>query len=158
MRIQQRKEQRQRKIDFVTMLKSCVELTSRTRFQKVVSLFEGDVSNCRLQPRARNAVRFNPALAAQRLKPFAREDPSQHASRLNTLRDGRSLTSFGLPSGALSCEQARWQALDDELEREELFEEYARMQPPSPTYPPSPVQPPSPDMPSRTCRSSCSGT
>ena len=57
-----RKEQRQRKIDFVTMLKGCAELTSRTRFRAVVGLFE--------------------------------QDP-------------------------------RWAALDDELEREELFEEYA---------------------------------
>ena len=57
-----RKDQRQKKIDFVTMLKACVELTSRTRYQRVLSLFAAD---------------------------------------------------------------PRWLALDDELEREELFEEYA---------------------------------
>ena len=56
-----RKEERQKKMDFVLMLKGCAELTSRTRFQKVVGLFASD---------------------------------------------------------------PRWQALGDELEREELFEEY----------------------------------
>jgi pre-mRNA-processing factor 40 len=36
------KEQRQRKVDFVNMLKECAELTSRTRFSKVLSLFASD--------------------------------------------------------------------------------------------------------------------
>ena len=53
---------RQKKIDFVTMLKACGELTSRTRFSHVVTLFDSD---------------------------------------------------------------PRWAALEDELEREELYEEYA---------------------------------
>ena len=64
-----RAAQRQKKIDFVSMLKECVELTSRTRFQKAITLFASD---------------------------------------------------------------KRWVDLDDELEREELFEEYV----PSPPHRP----------------------
>ena len=59
---EQRRRERQLKVDFLTMLKECRELTSRTRYHAVVELFGGD---------------------------------------------------------------PRWQALGDELEREELFEEYA---------------------------------
>uniref|UniRef100_A0A7S3AQX9 FF domain-containing protein n=1 Tax=Haptolina ericina TaxID=156174 RepID=A0A7S3AQX9_9EUKA len=58
----ERKRQRQVKIEFVNLLKECAELTSRTRYSKVVELFAKD---------------------------------------------------------------SRWQALDDDLEREELFEEYS---------------------------------
>ena len=58
----ERKRQRQVKVDFVNLLKECAELTSRTRYSKVVDLFQKD---------------------------------------------------------------ERWQALDDDLEREELFEEYS---------------------------------
>ena len=37
-----RQAQRQRKEDFLSMLKECAELTSRTRFQRVVTLFSAD--------------------------------------------------------------------------------------------------------------------
>lgn len=59
---EERKKLRQVKVGFLSMLKECDELTSRTRYGRVAQLFERD---------------------------------------------------------------ARWQALDDELEREELFEEYS---------------------------------
>ena len=39
---ERRRTERQRKVDFVSMLKECTELTSRTRFQKVLSLFAAD--------------------------------------------------------------------------------------------------------------------
>ena len=38
----ERKALRQQKVDFLTMLKGCAELTSRTRFPKVVELFSDD--------------------------------------------------------------------------------------------------------------------
>lgn len=59
---EERKKLRQIKVGFLSMLKECDELTSRTRYGRVVQLFEGD---------------------------------------------------------------PRWQALEDELEREELYEEYS---------------------------------